>query len=441
MKHTLRSALVILTCLAAQFAGAQQLPVTRMKDGVHIVATNEIVAELAVTNARERITGRVSFHLVTTSEDVEKGQILVRGFNIAFFGVSQELLAGGAPIDEPLGLLGFALIAGKPQSLRFDKEKNQIFGELQMFADASFLNKFAEPVQDAKGDQFETPVIPTTGTIRIDLEKPLPGVIDQPERIRTKLELKLHGKGLQSKEFVFPEFEITLSPIPVAIDLSQLLPFEVAQKLCVQPVRLLRFAWPLIQLSGAGLTLPLIQLSGAGLTFGEPGTSTEWRKGDIVFEIRDWKTLLAGDYWVLSSSEAGALRALVDDDDCIEVFFVYSFDPVDQWGGGATWGSGTASAKIISSDGNARGGVDFTHLAHELGHVLGLRHPDDAATASAQPASSGTLMCPSGYLNDNPHINSQENEDLLSNPLLVFAIKSRSPGPDCLNSADCGLCP
>ncbi len=110
-------------------------------------------------------------------------------------------------------------------------------------------------------------------------------------------------------------------------------------------------------------------------------------------------------------------------------------------GGGATFGSGTASSKIISSDGNARGGIDLTHLAHELGHVLGLRHPGAAATASAVPASSGTLMCPSGYLNDNPKVNSQENKNLISNPLLTFAIKFISPGPDCINSADCGACP
>ncbi len=33
------------------------------------------------------------------------------------------------------------------------------------------------------------------------------------------------------------------------------------------------------------------------------------------------------------------------------------------WGGGATWGCGTASAQIISSDANARYGIDLTHLA------------------------------------------------------------------------------
>ena len=63
---------------------------------------------------------------------------------------------------------------------------------------------------------------------------------------------------------------------------------------------------------------------------------------------------------------------------------------------------------MISSDANARNGVDFTHLAHELGHVLGLRHPDAPATASAVPANTGTLMCPSGFNNDNPKVNSKE---------------------------------
>ena len=99
---------------------------------------------------------------------------------------------------------------------------------------------------------------------------------------------------------------------------------------------------------------------------------------------------------------------------------------MSKYGGGFTVYSGTASAHIVST------GLftslpnsprlpsyfslsiliffteymiddcykDFTHIAHELGHVLGLPHP------TAGISSTNTLMCPSGYCNDNPQRNS-----------------------------------
>jgi hypothetical protein len=104
---------------------------------------------------------------------------------------------------------------------------------------------------------------------------------------------------------------------------------------------------------------------------------------------------------------------------------------------GATYSSGLAGAKIISTDQNVDG-VDLTHLAHELGHALSLMHP---GTGTAKDGSTGTLMCPSGFNNDNPKINSQENKDRVSNPMLTFALKLVTAGPDCTNSATCGACP
>src|SRR5688572_325448 len=56
----------------------------------HMVANSEAAGELAVGNARERITGRVSFHLVATRDR----EVRVQNFNIVFFGVSQKLIAG-----------------------------------------------------------------------------------------------------------------------------------------------------------------------------------------------------------------------------------------------------------------------------------------------------------------------------------------------------------
>src|SRR5688500_2483221 len=131
---------------------AKPVPETKDETGVHLVATNEVAAQLSVANTAERISGRVSFHLVTSLSEGNKGQVLVRGFNIAFFGVSQEPLAGRVPVHESLGLLGFSVQQGKLQSLRYDPKMRRLYGELRMFADASFLSALARPAGDSKSD-------------------------------------------------------------------------------------------------------------------------------------------------------------------------------------------------------------------------------------------------------------------------------------------------
>ena len=119
-------------------------------------------------------------------------------------------------------------------------------------------------------------------------------------------------------------------------------------------------------------------------------------------------------------------------------------DPVSAHGGGATWGSGLASSQIIMSDKNGSG-LDFWPLGLELGHVMGLAHPGSGAPNASQPnlidGSSGTLMCGSGFFADNPAINSQENKDIISNPLFTFSFKIIGALPNCTDSADCGACP
>jgi hypothetical protein len=432
-------ALSVLLVFSPQPAQAQDpeqpkasRPITADELGNHWIANVELAAELAVGDARERVTGRISLYIIASPKGMEQGYVTVRGFNILFTGVSQKLLAPAASAKEPLGMLGFAVTAGKPQQLKYDPRTGRVAGDLRMFADASFLAAYARPAGDGKGDLFLTPKIPITATIDLTLEKPVSLQNIEPQQVPARLDVKLESGEFTYEKLKVPPLRLRLlERIPIRWEIYPIFWFEVAQRLCVQPVRILRFSWS---------SWPphfTVQISGAGLAFGEPGARTQWAKADVVFNIRDWKTIFSNDYWVVDSGDANGLRAMVEDDDCIEVFFPYDLDPSSMWGGGATWGLGTASAQIISSDGNARGGVDFTHLAHELGHVLGLPHP----IASVVGASTGTLMCPSGYLRDNPQINSQENKDSLSNPLLTFAIKRVGPGPDCLDSADCGSCP
>lgn len=434
-------AILMLFASVLNDALAQEFPL--VQNGSHLVGNSEVAATLLTPNGEERVTGRVSFHLVSTAGSLEKGFVTIRGFNILFTGVTQKLIAGNLQVQEPLGVLGFATVSDELQMLQYDEKNKQLFGTVNMYADASFLNSFAQPTykkykfkrkksgRKEFDDFFDTPVLPAKANIRIDLKKGLNEVSRNLRQLDAKLDFDLFTEETFIPDGVVAEIQINLrDELLVPIEIGSVLQFGVDRRLCVQPVRVVRFI--------PGLPL---QLSGVGLPFGQPRAYSEWAKADVVFNYRGIKTFFGPQFYFFDSTESNALRASIDDDDCIEVFFVNSFSPPNLWGGGAAFGSGTASAKIISSDANAFGGVDFTHLAHELGHVLGLRHPGASPTASSVAGSSGTLMCPSGFLNDNPTVNSQENENLLSNPLLQFVLKQVTTGPDCLNSADCGACP
>jgi len=87
---------------------------------------------------------------------------------------------------------------------------------------------------------------------------------------------------------------------------------------------------------------PLLHsVTGEGLAFGQPGANKQWAKADVVFEYRDFKTLLdSGSSFPLSDAEEAELRGLIEDDDCIEVFFIRDLTPQGLHGGGVTFGAG-----------------------------------------------------------------------------------------------------
>lgn len=418
------------TASIAQVAPAVQqspAPPASGPSGWHIVATQELAATVAIGKTAERVTGRMSVYLRASPATLREGYVEAAGVNVLFTGVPQAPLGLRVSDQNALGMLGFALAPGKKQRLRYDAKTGLISGELRMFMDSSAFNALAPRATDGRDDVVVTPTVPVTAAVEFNLGGPLSDRIDEASKAVGQVNLVIKGERYAQEKIDIPSLKLSLIK-PAVFDwkIAPVLRFEIAQRLCIQPVRLerdLRFGW-----------FHLTFYSGQGLAFGEPQLRHEWRKVDITFDVRDWKSIDSNSYWELSPTNAGNLRAEVDDDDCIEVFFVNSLNPDATWGGGATWGLGVASSKVITSDDNARGGIDFTHLAHEIGHVLGLDHPPGNS-------STGTLMCPSGYHNDNPHVNSQENGDNASNPLLTFALKVISAGPDCTDSADCGACP
>lgn len=180
-----------------------------------------------------------------------------------------------------------------------------------------------------------------------------------------------------------------------------------------------------------------------GLKFGQPGANTQWSKAGIRFTWLPMIYIHNTNYKVLDDdAEEEAFYNTYEDPLAVEIFFAHQFTPYSKAGGGFCVFCGTSDARIVSTEYMIDDCYkDFTHLAHELGHVLDLSHPP-GPNYGLSVSSTNTLMCPSGYCNDNPARNSFENQMNANNPLITFTLSLTPQIPDdCNASSDCGYCP
>lgn len=437
--------LTLVICALALFTQSYLKPVemtppveaqTQRRETSAVVANVPVEATLQARQKSLPVKGNMSLYFEVSPEQLKAGTIDVRQFNLAFFGVDQAAISG-RETKQKTGVLGMSMPpAARNVQLKFDAQSQTVSGEIPVLVHFPQLDEFFPPEIIKEGRESDFAVSRTQrGRIKIQikftdaLDKAAAAAVQatSPSRLNAQATLQVEVEPLQDNRFAIAAYQLRLSELRMVAELAILRLFEPARRLCIQPVRIR---------SNAADPTP----TGAGLAFGTPGATTQWNKADIIFQVRDWMTVTNAAWKVASEgAEEADIRASVNADDCIEIFFVENFTPESLHGGGATWSSGTANAKIITSDGNAVGGIDLTHLAHELGHVLNLCHPGSPCGLAS--ASTNTLMCPSGWRRDNPTRNSQENTDHVANPLLTFSLKRRTPGPDCNVSADCGACP
>ncbi len=114
-----------------------------------------------------------------------------------------------------------------------------------------------------------------------------------------------------------------------------------------------------------------------------------WGKCCIDLDVRPIQ--LITNATVKTSDSLSTIRATFTDadPDVIEVYFVDNLIPAQ--GGGHAGGIGLASCKVVMAEPNSGNPV---LLAHELGHVLGLRHP------GGSNSDAGTVMAPTGGANN-----------------------------------------
>jgi len=390
--------------------------------------------------SEQKTKGSVSLAMAINASNETVQKVLVKDLNIALFDVMQYQLSGVSSENSETGSVGFTITNN--QYLTLDLSKNIIVGELAGWIDYEQQAELNPPQIPEEGAEF---IPPPRQRASLYFEMQLAESIqlleqrDDVSKVYSELFIKLVAK--EDKKNNYREFKINITSSSITTEWGHAEYFELGKNLCIQPVRVIAEsrASPILGKHKGYL----FKESGKGLKFGMPAAVKQWAKVDVVFNVRDWITVRNRNYVIADPQEQFDLMSEVDQSDCIEVFFTHKFYPEDIYGGGFTFVGGTSSAKIVSSDDNDNG-VDFHHLAHELGHVLSLLHPGPESVAqfpSQKEASTGTLMCSSGFLKDNPAINSVENGNNLSNPLLRFTIKRIDQAPDCADSQDCGECP
>ncbi len=407
------------------------------EDQYTFIVNKEIKTKVLVNGESALLSGRANMVFSTNPKDYENGVLTIEQANIVLYDFPQQKIGGRG--DET-GVLGFATDKRKSKA-RYDAKSQTISlyssGQLSL----PILNERPRAQYDEKMDSYKSDLISAALTADIKLDEALDLQSGQTEIAKLSATMNLALQTDNAPKFKLIDFTVDIYDVGILIDWTRLYVFKAVHELCLQPVRFqrlfIKYNWPIWNIS--------LDYTGEGLDFGMPQARKEWGKANVIFKVRPWKTISNPDFFTVDANNSGFLTAeessvinTVNDADCIEMFFIDRFSPEGTHGGGATVFSGTANAKIITSDRNEFYGIDATHLAHELGHVMNLSHPG----GSFPDGSSNTLMCPSGFKNDNPKRNSVENKNNISNPLFVTKfIFSKTTPLDCTNDADCGACP
>jgi hypothetical protein len=302
------------------------------------------------------------------------------------------------------GNISVSLIPQKTKTT-YDPKKRTINSEFMVEVHYPLIDKIKGFKEQPKGEKEIDNFRPFTeefkGRLTFEL-KQLP-TTDTTEILRkgskALIELKL------AQEVVGAIQSIELRDIYINVRIIGVLYRQ--KKIKIQPV-FIRFT----PATGCTIGTTTTATTGGSFTILRDRAIEMWSKCCVLLDFLPVVYVNNDDYRILSSSEETSLRNEYDDANAIEVFFVEDFDPVGNHGGGATWGSGTANAQIITCDTNLP--VNLYNLAHELGHAFGLTHPGTFGNSTA-----GSLMEPSGFCEDNPAIMTDENCSNISNPLFT----------------------
>jgi hypothetical protein len=365
---------------------------------------------------------------IGTQQTVFNGEIAfqIRDNNLVLKRLN--LISNGVKTKQgPSGLIGLNLVANEYKTT-YDPQKGTVDVEFQATLHYDLIDKIKGfmPPDKEEGDQFLSYTESMKGSLRGKIAGNIRADMNDktPVSFAGTVRLELERPVLSA----VPMMQLSLAAMLERIT-------QPSEVLKVQPVFIGTGPGDASATGSAYRTL----IRNAGNMWNRCGTERciTIRSNDPIYVDND-------DYRVLSdTSEAIDLMNEVSQDDAVEIFVVERWDPLYD-GGGASWSSGTASAKIVTCDQQLNvpcptpcascGAINQYHLAHELGHSLNLCHPSGCESDPTRPrGSSGSVMEASGFCLDNPNSQSARNCRLSSNPLLTWSRSICSGSPDIMD--------
>jgi hypothetical protein len=337
------------------------------------------------------VQGDIAF-LFGTEDDPNRPVLYLDSLNLVIDQAKKLGGRGGTP--------SACLLPGSRPPVEFDPKSRRFGASFEAMVDFPAVRLYGK----GEGEKRETD--PKTDT---------PG----PTGLRAEMELR--GQFLSELRPIEYGYEM------LEAELSITLPDVVEEQLDLPQLVLIPIKIPLIWIrltSHRELKLQPVFIAADGTT---PPTGADfypglqnanelWGRCCIDFTAKCPIYVDEQDWRVATQNEAVAFKDSRNVSDAVEVFIVEELDPVDLWGGGATFASGTATAKVVSTDNQLP--LNQNHMAHELGHVLGLDHPPPGTSSMLVDGCAGSVMEPSGFFADNPGFQCEANCDNASNPLL-----------------------
>ncbi len=418
--------IVALLAIAQKAPTVQVQPFVLREPGFYLMGNideGEASVEAGERGQSTSFVGSIGFRVL--AQEKQPIQVILSRLNLVSKGVETERGESGV-----IGLL----LAGAGFEMEYNPRTGEVAGEFETTLHYELIDRvLGYRKQESRGesDNFESYTETMVGKLSGKFAEPLEPAEKGTSRLEGDITLELSSRVLSVVRRVY---------IPIRFIVQWAL-FEPADVLRIQPVFI-----------GSGPSDP----SATGTVFSTLMNKAHdmWNRCGSVrcikFVVNEPIYVNNSAYRVLdNSSEASNLRAEVNVTDAVEVFFVerMSTSLACSWGGGASFSSGTASAKIVSCDQQMSvpnpcpspcntycpggpclsGPVNPYHLAHELGHTLNLAHPPGPGSLAASTVNS--IMEPSGFCRDNPNAQSAKNCRNAGNPLLfmLFSICTGSP--------------
>ncbi|MGE0681920.1 MAG: hypothetical protein AB7P69_13605, partial [Candidatus Binatia bacterium] len=356
-----------VTLAATNLGGAYAGQKSPEADGVAVGNFKDVAAKVVVNGKTQSSTanGGVEFVIPTRAPH----ELHLKDFHL--YARSVDVLLKGQKQAQPTGVL--SIYRNETLPLKVDSTGG-FSGEFEAKLHYPLIDQLIGWRKSSEGKGEADHFAPITDRVRVTLsgklDKPLTDRSPEKEELRT-VEAKATIKSLNASLASFLlELRWRFVIIVYNPNLQILRCLGPVKRMCIQPVGIKDNAndpFP------TGTAFPLLMDEARDM----------WERACVRFDVKDFEYLIDPQAKTLTASFDNTSPEFqdmldvinsVDDENCVEVFFIESWTNPELFGGGATFSSGTASAKILTSDQNDNG-IDFNHLAHELGHVLGLGHP------------------------------------------------------------------